>query len=270
MNELTLYELIKQKSQELGRPLKVISDWDEVIQPVNPQVWYNLAKNKSWKVISYEDNFPFSSFEKWFEHFWKKARVEHFGKEGIRTKYTTIKEVEEYRNDKDKFEEFVRKPFFEILNDSQYYKKTPFLSFAADLTKCLKEGLISELNFITASQENDNRKAIQCKQYFPQAKIFIQDQKVSKFRWEFIRDNHFEFDVFIDDNPLAVKGAKNNFPVDKLYVMPNYLINEVIEGVYRISICPAELKTNDSTQIIQESNIEQKQIQLLKNNYDRK
>jgi len=53
--------------------------------------------------------------------------------------------------------------------------------------------------------------------------------------------------------------------------MPDYLINEVIEGVYRISICPAELKTNDSTQIIQESNIEQKKVQLLlKNNYDRK
>jgi hypothetical protein len=48
--------------------------------------------------------------------------------------------------------------------------------------------------------------------------------------------------------------------------MPDYLINEVIEGVYRVSIYPAELKTNDSVQTIQESKIEQKQIQLLPKN----
>jgi hypothetical protein len=43
---ISLLDLIKKTSQEKGRPLKIVCDWDEVIQPVNPQVWYSLAKKK--------------------------------------------------------------------------------------------------------------------------------------------------------------------------------------------------------------------------------
>jgi hypothetical protein len=37
-NQLTLLELIREQKKKKNRPLKVVCDWDEVIQPVNPQV----------------------------------------------------------------------------------------------------------------------------------------------------------------------------------------------------------------------------------------
>jgi len=40
----------------------------------------------------------------------------------IRINYTTIKEVEELRKDKERFKEFGRKTFSEILEDPQYYE----------------------------------------------------------------------------------------------------------------------------------------------------
>jgi hypothetical protein len=38
MTNLTLYELIKKTYQEKGRPLKIVCDWDECLQPLNPWV----------------------------------------------------------------------------------------------------------------------------------------------------------------------------------------------------------------------------------------
>jgi hypothetical protein len=99
--------------------------------------------------------------------------MDHFGKEGIRTKYTTVKEVEEARNDKEKFEELVRKPFFKILEDSQYYKKTTYLAPAKDLLKAREEGLIRELVFVSTTAGVDGRKKGQCEKYFPGAQIFL-------------------------------------------------------------------------------------------------
>ena len=49
-HNITLYDLIKQKSQEKGRPLKIICDWDECLQPVNPRIWHELAKEKGYKL----------------------------------------------------------------------------------------------------------------------------------------------------------------------------------------------------------------------------
>src|SRR5438128_517309 len=59
-NNLTLYELIKQKSQEKGRPLKVVSDYDDVIQSHKPFAIY-LIENST---------VPFQSY---FKAFWDKA-----------------------------------------------------------------------------------------------------------------------------------------------------------------------------------------------------
>jgi len=56
---ISLYELIKQKSQELGRPLKIICDWDDTIQPLKPILFY--------KQISMEGRKP--DFKEFFEDF---------------------------------------------------------------------------------------------------------------------------------------------------------------------------------------------------------
>ena len=89
MTKLFLYQLIKEQSIKKGRSLKIICDWDECIQPINPLIWYNLAKEKGWKL----DKEP---FEEWFSHYWTNAQVEYQESCPL-TKHTTIKEVEEIR-----------------------------------------------------------------------------------------------------------------------------------------------------------------------------
>jgi len=39
-----LYELIKKTSQEKSRPLKIICDWDETIQPLKPIFFFEGRK----------------------------------------------------------------------------------------------------------------------------------------------------------------------------------------------------------------------------------
>ena len=97
-------------------PLKIISDYDECLQPVNPFIWHKLTKEQGWN-----EGKPMLPFEEWFKIFWEKARMESQDW-SIRTKYTTIKEIEELKKDKEKFEELVRKPFFKILDDPRYYE----------------------------------------------------------------------------------------------------------------------------------------------------
>jgi hypothetical protein len=232
-----LYQIIKQKSQEKGRPLKVVSDWDECIQPVNPYVWYKLVELKGWN-----ENQPLPSFEEWFNNFWKEARME-FKEEGIRTKCTPIKEVEEFRGDKEKFEEEVRKPFFKILNDENYYEEAPFLTIAKNLSKACNEGLISELVFIsTTAGVGNGRKRTVCKKYFTDAYICLRPQghhtNTGELRWKWAKNNHPDFDVFIDDHPNIIKDFKANFSDDKILVMPDYPIVEAIEGIYRVQSKP--------------------------------
>jgi len=43
---ISLYELIKQKSQEKGRPLKIICDWDDCLRPLKPADIYDCLDSK--------------------------------------------------------------------------------------------------------------------------------------------------------------------------------------------------------------------------------
>lgn len=136
---LSIYELIKQKSKEKGRSLKIVCDWDECLQPVNLPIWHRLAKEKGWTIPKNLD------FNEWFQYFWENAQIKH--EQNLpRTKNTTIKEIEEIRNDEKKFEEMVRKPYFAIMNDTRYYEKAPFLSISNDLLLALKDNLINDIN----------------------------------------------------------------------------------------------------------------------------
>ena len=154
--------------------------------------------------------------------------------------YTTIKEVEEIRDNKEQFEELVRKPFFKIMNSPDYYEKAPFLSCAKDLIRGLKEGMIEELSFISTTAGLDDRKRRQCEKFFPSCSIKLKSQgksspKKGDFsqgepKWKWIKDNHPNFDVFIDDSPAIVKETKKEFGPEKLYVMTDYPIVEEVGG----------------------------------------
>jgi hypothetical protein len=54
---LTLYELIKKTSQEKGRPLKIICDWDETIQPLKPAMIYEKMVNPTITFGDFFKNF---------------------------------------------------------------------------------------------------------------------------------------------------------------------------------------------------------------------
>jgi hypothetical protein len=41
-----LYCFIKEQVKLKGHPLKIISDYDECLQPVNPFIWHKLAKEQ--------------------------------------------------------------------------------------------------------------------------------------------------------------------------------------------------------------------------------
>jgi len=58
MNQVpSLYELIKQESQEKGRKLKIVADWDDCLHAVRPLVIYYNSQITS----------PFEDF---FQRFW--------------------------------------------------------------------------------------------------------------------------------------------------------------------------------------------------------
>ena len=69
-NTSSLYELIKQKAYEKSRKLKIVCDWDDTLQPINPLIWYKLAKQKGWKVNK-------EPFEEFFKYYWENSTVEY-------------------------------------------------------------------------------------------------------------------------------------------------------------------------------------------------
>lgn len=220
----SLYELIKQVSQQKGRPLKIICDWDKVIQPINPKIWYDLAKQKGWTI-----NVP--SFEEFFSYYWENARVEFEGSTPW-TKYTTIKEVEEIRNknNKEQMKELVWDPLFEIMNGPNYYEEAPILSCAEVLIKCLDENLISNLIFISASSGIDSRKRKVFTNLFnpwlDKCQFFLRESKEKAYhntRAYWIRQSYPDFDIFIDDSPQHITETKELFKNDdKYYASPDY------------------------------------------------
>lgn len=141
-----------------------------------------------------------------------------------------------------------------------FYYKAPFLTTVDNLLETLKEGLIEELiimssyrkgmgsnrggwKFINRSAEVavNEKTGVYLRTFakFPQAKLSLTGATRNKngnffpYRWEVIRDNYADFDIFIDDNPNIMKEAlKNHLPNqrNKTYAMPNYLCNRDIKN----------------------------------------
>ena len=218
---ISLYELIKQKAKEKGGSLKIICDWDEVLKPLNPFVWHNLIKENNW--CEGEAN----SFEEYFSDFWNNASFEYHER-GQKTTNTRNKVIEEYRKNPEVFQKKVREPFFKISKSSNFYDRSPWLSMAEELLLALKEDLINELVIISATPDKDWRKRKKFAKTFgkfPRTSInLIPYQAPSLFRWEWVRENHPDFDLFIDDSNLYVEKIKELFP-NKCYALPNLTVN---------------------------------------------
>jgi hypothetical protein len=222
----SLYQLIKKKSIEYGRPLKVISDWDEVIQPVNPVIWYQLSKQNGW----YEGEL--SEFKEWFEWFWKNSTMQFSdrGGESTKTGFSFNKHVEEIIKDPQKFQQLIFKPFLKILNKPDYYKNAPLLSSAKDLLQALDDGYIERLNFISTTRGEDNRKATIMATVFAyfqnkaDVKLYPQGnfKDTGKKRCDIIKERWPDFDVFVDDNPQILTETYAVFGSKRIYASPKY------------------------------------------------
>jgi hypothetical protein len=250
--------LIKKKSVEHGRPLKVISDWDEVITGNKSRTFYLLAKKRGLDQV----------YSEWLEDYWKKS-TQTYRSYGMNV-VTHLDVIENYRQNAP--EEFEAE-FKAIKADPNFYDDNPFLFIAGDLFFCLKEGLISELIIISSYREEaykvegEPKRKVFEKHFakFPQCKLELtpvkRDVKVKegtmgKFpgkrisaRWKVLKEKFPNFDVFIDDNPNIMKEVREAFSddPDKTYVFPDYKCNSHIVGdnIYRVSAKKPKLRSEE-------------------------
>ena len=149
----SLYELIKKTSQEKGRPLKIVCDWDDCLQPLKVASIYNLSDN-------------LGKFSEFFERFWSSVTIKGSFSGG----HSTISVSDEHSLDAlDREEEkeavkkflemreFLRKHpdrYAETYYGSSERFKVPLTSIGKDLLTGLKEGLIKRLIIISSYRDN--------------------------------------------------------------------------------------------------------------------
>lgn len=267
----SLYELIKKSSREKSRPLEIVCDWDEVIQPFQPLCIYTIAELEG---ISFKD---------FFKRFWEIADG---GKEIRFTSDWRIRGVNGSEEEKKFFEKYLRIMYDDkILKSFQQSKSNekieerwksfyvspewveiitnaPFLNIAEDLLKALKEGLISKLVIISSYRKGrgkgqgvTRKKKVFAKTWskFPQCELELTEGssdnwgRVSPLRWEVLRNKYPDFDIAIDDNPQIIKEYVDNLPKDKIYAINDYACNKIVneDNVYHIPTTVSDITEKD-------------------------
>ncbi|MDR1670650.1 MAG: hypothetical protein LBR43_02940 [Spiroplasmataceae bacterium] len=179
--------------------LKIICDWDEVIQTHEPYcLWIaNLENDKELK---------YKQFSDFFKDFW-----EGINKDKWQINYSSYGSSLKSNNDKI-LEEQVK-----IKNSPDLYQNQPFLTIAKELLMLIKVDKIEQLIFLSAY---DKRK-------FPQLdprKLEIFNQTFGKYPFcslrligfdsdsqgankaDWVKTNAPDFDVVIDDNPYICRS----------------------------------------------------------------
>lgn len=263
-----LYCYIKKVSQEKGRPLKIISDWDECLLPRDVFSHYLYFQEITGKKP------PFAEF---FKEFWGKGEVVAHNDNNVvklAVKSSGIKEIEKER---EKNPEAVKSRTKKIAREKvDFYELAPFLTFSEDLLKALRENLISSLvlpanydprslNLIESSQDivDCPRKRWKTRKtfgLFPQVSRATtppitlpngKEQYITRADWT--AREHPDFDIFIDDNPMTTQRIIDLFP-DRTVVLPDYEMNKGVKGanVYRFANQPIDLKNEDFAKAAQE------------------
>jgi histidine triad (HIT) family protein len=271
VDSVSFYELIKQKSREKARPLKIVADWDECLFAFRPFAIFEIGK------IS-------RSFKEFFKEFWENTKIISgagssqdkvlgyipSGKEEELAwkKWNEVNEERKSVPDKNapKYSRWVTE-----LHD-------PFLSPAEDLLKCLKEGLIDKLLIISATKSNPSLSAKRKEERFnrtfgkfPQCSLEVPyvvrvDGKNRPHRWETIQDNCPDFDIFIDDDDVWIKSVRKHFP-DRTYVLLDYKFNRRTTGnnIYHVKTTVSDLKDEDFVKVAEEYKAEKKAQRVQQN-----
>jgi len=214
----SLHHLIKEEYQKKDRKLKVFCDWDEVIQPLEPKVYYEYHKEQEL-------------FKNYFRNFWKQI-----------AKTKRIITFSSYGSHAVSRDENLTK----IKNDVDFYNKAPFLTIAKELLLALEDNLI-ELTFLSAYNQDDfpngdERKAKKAKKIFgqfPQVKVDLtpfSSHEPIFLKWQILKNRYPDFDIFIDDNPNIITETQRNLPLDKIFVLPDYEYNKTVryDNVFRL------------------------------------
>lgn len=269
-----LYDLIKREYENKGRPLIIVADWDECLQPLKPYAVYEYG--------DWPSGYDFKSF---FKDFWEVAIVEGSpsrentgieltgGDENMRKAHAKYQEMKaKYKNSP---EEYAKS-----LYGSPRRWEVPFTTIGEDILKALKEGTISELLLISSYREGvpnqiGGKRAKMERTFgqFPQTKIELteirkirrnipeEQKKQSQAsnwnyyeyvprRWQRIKEICPDFDILADDNEGVIKECIDNFPADKLYAVPDYALNRHLSSksnVYLFPITVSDIKDSDFT-----------------------
>jgi hypothetical protein len=191
----TLYEHYKNTPKKL----KIICDWDEVIQP---REFYAL-----WVALETSGEFP--------KYFKGSCELEN------RIEYSPYdSELAQ------PFKGFVDKRKPEIKNSPNFYQQAPFLTIAEDLLKLIKEDKVEKLIFLSAYDkrkfpDGDDRKYSIFYSTFGWWKkmkkpeptnaeielIPFESETQGQTKADWIKQNASDFDIFIDDNPNICKSV---------------------------------------------------------------
>ncbi|RHZ37506.1 hypothetical protein [endosymbiont GvMRE of Glomus versiforme] len=196
------------------KKLKIVCDWDEVIQACEPYaLWLTPLSEKQKKEGYVDEGINFSEYFKVFWEKWSEPWIE----------YSLYSSRLIPNEDKEKIEQQQN-----IKNSPDFYQKAPFLTITKDLLKLIKEGKVSRLIFLSAYDKRkfpygDGRKEWIFKETFDKVGYEREDdssktilpcyleligfdsetQGQSKADW--IKKNASDFDLVIDDNPYICK-----------------------------------------------------------------
>ena len=268
-----LYTFIKEKVKLKGRKLKIVCDWDECLQAAKPfLLWEAGKKNKT--------------FAEYFKRFWKKAKMavpkpgdsEDYKHEIIMELYPvnwwnySYIDPDDYLIEKDNFEQLnngelrrkMKKKNEHYSNQPTFYDRTAFLSISQELLWSLKEDLIEKLTIITAYLKGVNppggnpkkrKKYEETFGCFPNTHfISIETTNPSKpgenyspYRWEWVKRNLSDFDIFIDDQSVTVEETNKLLPDDRLYIVPAYKCTDYLQApnIYHVETSATDLKDED-------------------------
>ncbi|MCE8163379.1 MAG: hypothetical protein I3274_04135 [Candidatus Moeniiplasma glomeromycotorum] len=192
--------------KDTPKKLKIVCDWDEVIQPCEP--W------ACWKTMGIEqDNKHFPAY---LDSFWKRNWIEYsaYGSK-ISSKVETGKPTDQFYVNNIDPQHIQRQKEFK--NSPNFYQEAPFLTIAEDLLRLVKEGKVDRLIFLTAYDKRefpngDERKKFIFSETFGKSfalfavkseleLIPFESETQGESKTEWIKENAPDYDIVIDDNP---------------------------------------------------------------------
>jgi hypothetical protein len=234
-----LYSLAKELKEKKGRKLKIACDIDDVLRPL-------AASGCYWERVDYEDHKEAGSIK-------TIERVVRGTDERSKEIREDVKKLDDYSKERavaakktknnEEYKRVCAKIDKKYMRDWDYLSNRPYTTIASDLLKCLKEGLIEKLIFISSAIKNKHSVLVELKKEefknsfakFPECSLVIAETEVVDGRRvpevsERIKNACPDFDISIIDNrPSVINAVRDSLGPDKIYVLPDYMRNRRLQ-----------------------------------------